>query len=391
MMARALTFVDAGIGTRRAVSLRIDAGRIADLDARPAPGDLVVDAAGDCILPGLINAHDHLQLNNFPRLKYRERHADVAEWITDIDSRRATDRAIAEPAALRRELRLLIGGLKNILSGVTTVAHHDPFYAPLAATDFPCRVLANYGWAHSLGLDGDEGVCNSYRATPAGMPWFVHAGEGISATARGEFERLESLGCVGPNTRLIHGVAFTAEQRVRLADRGAGLIWCPSSNFHLFDATADCADLVARGCVALGSDSRLSGAGDLLDELRVAHERCGVAPCVLEPLVTHTGARLLGLPDRGRLVPGALADCILLPRGVPLGVARRTDLRCVLLGGTMVWGDVDYAEQLMAPDRRVEAILDGRTKIMDRALADTVRRVPQHQDGVRLEAQGRAA
>jgi len=390
-MDPAVTFVNARIDGRSPATLRLAEGRIAAAVTAPLPGDVVMDAAGDRVLPGLVNAHDHLQLNNFPRLKYRQRHDDVGQWIADIDSSRHVDRAIAEPAALRRDLRLLIGGIKNILSGVTTVAHHDPYYPALAKPGFPCRVLANYGWAHSLGLDGDEKVSASYRATGANLPWFIHAGEGVSPAARGEFARLERLGCIGPNTRLIHGVAFTAEERARLADAGAGLIWCPSSNFHLFDVTVDCRDLMARGCVALGSDSRLSGAGDLLDELRVARERCGLSPEALEPLVTRHAARLLGFADRGVLTAGALADCVVLPCDVPLGVAQRADLRCVMLDGAMVWGDADYAEVLLPANRSVAVSVDGREKYLDRALADALRSVPLHAEGVQLETRGRAA
>jgi cytosine/adenosine deaminase-related metal-dependent hydrolase len=390
-MARAVKFVNAAIGTREQSALRLVGARIAAPEVAAGGGEIVLDAAGDCILPGLINAHDHLQLNNFPRLKYRNTYVDVGEWIADIDARRATDRAITEPARLARASRLLIGGFKNILSGVTTVAHHDPFDASLDAAGYPCRVLAEYGWSHSLGLDGDEAVRASYHATPRRIPWFIHAGEGVSNAARDEFARLEGLGCIRANTRLIHGVAFSAEQRARLADAGAGLIWCPSSNLHLFDVTSDCSDLIARGSVALGTDSRLSGAGDLLDELRVARERCAATPEALQPLVTTAAAKLLGLADRGRLEPGAMADCIVLPRQTPLGIARRADLRCVMLGGAMLWGDQDYARQLISPERQVAARLDGQPKVFDRSLAEALRRVPWEESGVSLDLTGRAA
>jgi hypothetical protein len=40
-----------------------------------------------------------------------------------------------------REERLLIGGVKNLLSGVTTVAHHDPLYSCLQEATFPVRVV----------------------------------------------------------------------------------------------------------------------------------------------------------------------------------------------------------------------------------------------------------
>jgi cytosine/adenosine deaminase-related metal-dependent hydrolase len=385
------TFINATIGARRS-SLRMKSGLIDAPSVPPQPGDLVVDLRGDRMLPGLINAHDHLQLNNFPRLKYRERHENVAQWIADIDTQRATDPAIAESARVARDLRLRLGGVKNILSGVTTVAHHDPWYPVLGAGDFPCRVLPDYGWAHSLALEGEFKVQESYRGTPADRRWFIHAGEGVDAAARREFSTLERLDCIASNTLLIHGVAFTAAERERLAVRGAGLIWCPSSNFFLLGATAECADLIAQGRVALGSDSRLSGAGDLLDELAVAREHCGVTEADLTTMVTSAAAMLLGLPDRGALRAGALADCVILPRDLPLSAASRADLRCVMLGGVMRYGDEDLAQVLMAPERRVPVTVDGRPKIVERGIAEFLRTSPLQERGVLvMESRGKAA
>jgi cytosine/adenosine deaminase-related metal-dependent hydrolase len=384
------TFINAQIGARDS-SLRLEAGWIRG-PAAPEAGDTVVDLRGDRILPGLINAHDHLQLNNFPRLKYRERHENVAQWIADIDSQRSTDPAIAESARVARDLRLRLGGVKNLLSGVTTLAHHDPWYPVLAASDFPCRVLPDYGWAHSLALEGEIKVRDSYRGTPANRRWFIHAGEGTDTAAQREFSTLESLGCIAPNTVLIHGVAFTAAERGRLAAQGAGLVWCPSSNFYLLDATADCADLIAQRRVALGSDSRLSGAGDLLDELAFARETCGVAEADLVAMVTSIAADVLGLPDRGKLRAGALADCVILPRDLPLSAARRADLRGVLLGGVMRYGDEDLARILMSPERRVPVTVDGRPKILDRTIAEFLRTSPVQERGVRMTlSRGKAA
>jgi cytosine/adenosine deaminase-related metal-dependent hydrolase len=385
------TFVNATIGGDIS-SLRIEAGRISALAVAPQAGDSVVDLRGDRILPGLINAHDHLQLNNFPRLKYRERHTNIAQWIADIDTQRATDPAIAEPSRVARDLRLRLGGVKNILSGVTTVAHHDPWYPVLGASDFPCRVLPDYGWAHSLVIDGEVKVRESFRATPAGQRWFIHAGEGVDAYARREFATLDNLECIAFNTLLIHGVAFNAGERAHLAAHGAGLIWCPSSNDFLLGETADCADLISTGRVALGSDSRLSGAGDLLDELAFARESRGVVEADLEKMVTSVAARLLGLPDRGELRAGALADCVILPRNLPLSTARRADLRCVMLGGGMRYGDEDLATILMPAERRVAVTVDGRPKIVDRTIAEFLRTSPLQERGLRvMESRGKAA
>ena len=48
-------------------------------------------------------------------------------------------------------------------------------------------------------------------------------------------------------------------------------MWCPSSNQFLFETTADVRAFDDADRLALGSDSRLSGERDLLDEMKVAH------------------------------------------------------------------------------------------------------------------------
>jgi cytosine/adenosine deaminase-related metal-dependent hydrolase len=59
----------------------------------------------------------------------------------------------------------------------------------------------------------------------------------------------------------------------RVVASGASLVWCPASNAFLFRRTApvrrflDASDR-ASAHVCLGSDSRVTGARDLLDELR---------------------------------------------------------------------------------------------------------------------------
>jgi cytosine/adenosine deaminase-related metal-dependent hydrolase len=143
--AATTSFINADLWGSDAHSLRIEASRISALGARPASGDRVLDLGGDRIFPGLINAHDHLQLNGLPHLIYRPRYANASRWISDVKRRLESDPELIAQRALSRADRLLLGGIKNILSGVTTVAHHDPLHACLigdtgrAAVDHPCR------------------------------------------------------------------------------------------------------------------------------------------------------------------------------------------------------------------------------------------------------------
>jgi cytosine/adenosine deaminase-related metal-dependent hydrolase len=164
-------------------TLRIRRGVVDELGAPPRRGDLVVDVEGGVVLPGLINAHDHLELNSFPRMKWRARHANVREWIADFQPRFATDPALAKARPDTLVDRLWVGGLKNLLAGVTTVCHHNPLHATLKRR-FPVRVTRRVGISHSLQIDGAR-VADSCRRTPEDWPWIVHAAEGVDADARG--------------------------------------------------------------------------------------------------------------------------------------------------------------------------------------------------------------
>jgi len=197
---------------------------------------------------------------------------------------------------------------------------------------------------------------------------------------------------VTANVRFIHGVAFTGAECERLAQAHAGLIWCPASNLYLFGRTADVRLLAARGCVALGSDSRLSGSRDLLDELHEAHATDMVPAEQVESLVTHASARLLRLTDRGALREGMLADLIILPREMPLWEARRADLRCVMLGGKLLCGEAPIAAQLLHPEHCAQIVVDGRDKVLRREVADQLQRHAADECGVRWAHEtGRAA
>jgi hypothetical protein len=280
--------------------------------------------------------------------------------------------------------RLLIGGLKNLLSGVTTVAHHDPLYPFLVGEHFPTSVLAHYGWSHSLYIDGDEQVRNSYLRTPPDWPWIIHAAEGVDEEAAGEFDRLDALGCVGANTLVVHGIVLGAAQRRRLETASAGLIWCPSSNSRLFGRTAEVAELVRRGRVALGTDSRFSGSQDLLCEIKAAREATALEAGALESLVTRDAAALLRLSDRGTLKIGARADLLVLPRGMALATACRADVRLVVLAGRALYADADYARLVAPANHWAEIRVDGKPKMLESGLAAALRAASVSEPGLEI-------
>jgi cytosine/adenosine deaminase-related metal-dependent hydrolase len=390
---RTVCFVNASVSTERgeARSLRFGS-TILDIDQPPRRGDRVIDLDGAFVLPGLVNGHDHLELNHYGRLKFRESYSNVSEWIEDMRPRLHGDPGIRAGQLHSLSHRLFIGGLKNLLAGVTTVAHHNPFYRELRR-GFPIRVVRRYGWAHSFALErgragarGEVGgeVAARHRSTPRGAPFFVHLAEGIDAPARGELRRLESLGCLGPDVVVVHGVSIDPAEWPRLAERGAGLVWCPGSNVFLFKRTAPVrAFLDARGRapgakIALGTDSRLSGGRDLLDELRTAAHVGRVSATELLEMVTTAGASLLRQPAAGRLFAGGPADLLVVPRlgadpaRALLATARR-DVTLVVVAGQPLIGDRIMAGVFDARGIATAPVgVDGARKI---AAATLVRRI----------------
>ena len=137
---RPISFVNARVvlPDGGASSIRF-AARVLDIDAPPAANDLVVDLNGAFVMPGLVNAHDHLELNHYGRLKRRDRYENASAWIDDLRPALQGDRSIRENTAHPLAARLFIGGLKNLLAGVTTVAHHNPHYREIGRR-FPVRV-----------------------------------------------------------------------------------------------------------------------------------------------------------------------------------------------------------------------------------------------------------
>jgi hypothetical protein len=385
-----ISFVDAyvaGPAGSVAASIRVSGGRVDCLDSPPLRGDTVVDLGGDLVLPGFINAHDHLDLNNFPRLKWRDRYDNAREWIADFQPRFKSDPALLAPVSVPIRDRLILGGIKNLLSGATTVSHHNPFHR-LLRRGFPVRVPHRYRYSHSLLIDG-EAVRDQYRDTPGDWPWIIHAAEGTDAAAAEEFDRLKRWNCIGQNTVLVHGVGLGHAQMADLLERGGGLVWCPSSNDFLLGKTADVAIMTRARRVALGTDSRLSGGRDLLEEMKHAARCHGARVENLLHMVTVDAAALLRLPDAGEFRPGAPADLIVLPKGSPEPLdgilSERSRIRLVLLGGKPAIGDPDMMPVFASSKVTWMAVrLDGKEKLMTETLVDRLKHCAVSEPGLEL-------
>lgn len=320
-----------------------------------------VDCRGYAAVPGLVNAHDHLLGAWAPRFG-KGPYRNVYGWIEDY-----------HPSAVRAErdrvphgVVVQIGAYRNLLSGATFVAEHfmrghEAHYggAPVAmfgeyGREWLVRSLTDpQGWpswgrgvGHELAL-----------AAERGLPFIIHVAEGIDDEARRELQVLDQHGGLRRETVCVHGLGLTAADTDRMAEVGAAMVWCPSSNHFLYNATADPRPLIDRGLrVGLGTDSPMSGGANMLAEIRSARTAWRLQygedpdPALLLRLATTGGAAALGLAgQRGAVAPGLHADLLLFPARQPdpaadvLGL-EPWDLELVVVGGTPAAGAPRFAE-----------------------------------------------
>jgi 5-methylthioadenosine/S-adenosylhomocysteine deaminase len=187
---------------------------------------------------------------------------------------------------------------------------------------------------HSLHAASPEMIrAAAALAEEAGVPFHIHVAE-----YRAERDQVEGrygvtpvryfdqLGVLGPRLVGVHCVWLDGGEVELLAERGARVAYCPSSNMILGDGVTRLREMRALGVpVALGTDggctnNRLS----IFEEMRMAAllqkvtHLDGTAFTAEEAfrLGTAGGGEVLGLPI-GEIAPGRLGDLVALDLGHP--------------------------------------------------------------------------
>ncbi len=350
-------------------------------NAGQAPGaDHETDLSGRLLLPGLVNAHDHLDFSLFPLLG-RPPYVSAYAWAEDVrggmDDRRLKD-ALTVPLVDR----LWLGGLRNLLSGVTAVAHHGAYHRSLGRPEFPVRVLAKYGFAHSPGLTPE--LRKAYRTSDRRIPWLVHAAEGVDARCRGEVKLLADANVLRQNTVIIHGIGIAPEDFSLIADARSAVVWCPEANRRLYGATAPVRGLRAAGvAVGLGSDSPASGVRDALSNLAAARREAALDDAELLALATRDSGLVARLPVGG-FEPEAPADFAVIGDLGAFWQGDRRSLALVISAGRPLWGEPGLMREL--GNQATACRLEGSARALAPAIAKRVQALGKSSRAARAAA-----
>ncbi len=348
----------------------IDRGRIV-ASGRPAPGGPQPerDLGHVAILPGLVNAHTHLELS-YLRDQVSPS-SDFVTWIRGVvaarrrrpDPRsdeimRGVDAAIAESIACGTAI---VGDISNTLVTFTPLTRSAlagvVFYELLrfAAADaervveqasrqldtlVPTELVRTSLAAHApysvapLMFRAIRAATRRDPLAPCAVHLseseeeveFIKSGTGAWRTFLGEMNAwdpswvapggspvqfLEECGFLDARLLAVHGVQMTPADLARLEARGVTLVTCPRSNGHTGAGAPPLEDFYASGVrVAVGTDS-LASAPDLNVFAELATMRA-LAPSIpataLLESATWQGARALGFEsDFGTIEPGKRA------------------------------------------------------------------------------------
>jgi len=193
-------------------------------------------------------------------------------------------------------------------------------------------------------------------------------------------ELLERCGALGHNTTAVHATYATPSDIRRLADSGASVCFCPTTERDLADGIGPSAALAAAGVnLSLGSDSH--AVIDMFEEARavelnerLATQRRGSHSAgALTNMATIGGHRALGWPDAGQIKPGMRADLVAVStNSVRLAGASSTtaeaivfaasaaDITDVICDGSAIVRDSEHCtlDVVAELDRAITELLD---------------------------------
>lgn len=325
-----------------------------------------IDAKGQLICPGLINAHGHSAMTLFrgladdlPLMDWLQNHIFPAEathvnpemvyWCSKLA---AAEMILSGTTCVADSYFFESEAVKAFIdSGIRSVAAQgiidfpapgvpDPTNNIIAAQEylrnFPNHPLSSKAlFCHSPYTCSPNTLCKAKElATDNDCLLFIHAAETEAEVIQinktygtTPIRHLYDLGILDDRTVCVHCIAISEEEITLLQRSGSAVVTCPESNMKLASGAAPIHRLRQAGVpVALGTDGCASNNDlDLFSEmgsLARLHKLINSDPTVMKASetfasATSSGAKALGLTDLGTLQPGQRADLILLDINQP--------------------------------------------------------------------------
>jgi aminodeoxyfutalosine deaminase len=332
----------------------------------PAHAGVHVERVRGCVLPGLVNAHTHLELS---ALRGQVRGGSgFVPWVEEMLAIRVETLPEQDEATIDRALDELlahgtaaVGEVTNSLAAVRGLARrgiagcvfHEVFgieREPLErrVADLPVLVERTVGsWPsddlryavspHTLYTTHPDVVgrlvhdarqrgvrLSLHLAEHAAERRFLEGGDGpvadwyrtrlklrpesIQWPGKSSVAFADALGALGPHVLCVHLTDARPEELELVARREAPVVFCPRSNLHIETRLPPLLAARKAGILpALGTDSLASNALlDVLAEARALADRFPTtSPRELLRMATWEGARALGRADLGRIAKGA--------------------------------------------------------------------------------------
>ncbi len=368
-----ITATDVGVAALEHAAVVVEgSGQITHVGAaqtlsETVPHDLRVDLPRHILAPGLINAHCHAAMS---LMRGAADDLPLQRWLTERIwpmEAELVDEPYVRAGTQLAAVEMLLGG--------TTTCVDMYFYSRAAAQsflsvgqravlalpviDFPTRYATDVDAYITTGLQVRDEFSGEpllsfalaphapYTAADAtfskvlayanelGIPVHTHLQEtaqevtdALALSGERPTARLARLGVLSPDFFAAHGVHLDVADIATLAQHGASIVHCPSSNLKLASGLAPIAALLRAGVnVGLGTDGAASNNRlDLFEEMRLAaligkvqaNDAAAINAAQAFTLATLGGARAAGISaTTGSLEVGKAADMIAVSLDAP--------------------------------------------------------------------------
>ncbi len=235
-----------------------------------------------------------------------------------------------------------MGHLQKSFSGVTTVFHHGDIFK-----DYDNEIIDIFTGGkifHSVKL---EKYWKLRINLPGLYPIIIHIGEGKDNSSKEEIKTLIKWNFLKKKIIGIHAIALQKENTKYFR----AIVWCPVSNYFLFDKTADIKELNGETKIIFGTDSTVSAEGNIWEHLRFARKLKMLNDKNLFNSLTITPAEVWSLKSLGAIKENYIADLVVAKNKFNVNwdsfySINPEDIILILKNGKIVFWDEEIKSQL---------------------------------------------